>query len=107
MHLSIFCSFSLFTFCGKESSFALIRIFAVCFFLILLNIYRASTFIVLNVHVSVFLFNFQTRSATGGADSRPATGPGTPTEENAGQIGQGNKAMGRKTGENVVDACCC
>ncbi|XP_040158298.1 synapse-associated protein of 47 kDa isoform X3 [Anopheles arabiensis] len=27
-------------------------------------------------------------SATGGADSRPATGPGTPTEENAGQIGQ-------------------
>uniref|UniRef100_A0A182NL41 BSD domain-containing protein n=1 Tax=Anopheles dirus TaxID=7168 RepID=A0A182NL41_9DIPT len=26
--------------------------------------------------------------ATGGADSRPATGPGTPTEENAGQIGQ-------------------
>ncbi|XP_065073842.1 synapse-associated protein of 47 kDa isoform X3 [Ochlerotatus camptorhynchus] len=27
-------------------------------------------------------------SATGGADSRPATGPGTPTDENAGQIGQ-------------------
>ncbi|XP_055549012.1 synapse-associated protein of 47 kDa isoform X2 [Wyeomyia smithii] len=30
----------------------------------------------------------QQESATGGADSRPATGPGTPTEENAGQIGQ-------------------
>ncbi|EGK97042.1 AGAP004273-PC [Anopheles gambiae str. PEST] len=43
-------------------------------------------------------------SATGGADSRPATGPGTPTEENAGQIGQGNKATGRKTGENAVTA---
>lgn len=30
----------------------------------------------------------QQESATGGADSRPATGPGTPTDENAGQIGQ-------------------
>uniref|UniRef100_A0A182KCI5 BSD domain-containing protein n=1 Tax=Anopheles christyi TaxID=43041 RepID=A0A182KCI5_9DIPT len=40
------------------------------------------------VFLFFFFFNFQTFSATGGADSRPATGPGTPTEENAGQIGQ-------------------
>lgn len=30
-------------------------------------------------------------SATEGADSRPASGPGTPTDEKAGQVGMGKK----------------
>lgn len=30
-----------------------------------------------------------TSSATEGADSRPASGPGTPTDEKAGQVGMG------------------
>lgn len=37
----------------------------------------------------IFFQKKKKNSATEGADSRPASGPGTPTEDKAGQVGNG------------------
>lgn len=39
---------------------------------------------------SIFVLIKIENSATEGADSRPASGPGTPSDEKAGQVGMGN-----------------